>query len=186
MFSGDYNNIEEVALYLNKELLRGRVQSDIEINDFKVKKGTISKRLNRKGYKKIEGQFVGYDNNNTIVTDNKNSEYDNSNTIVVIDNDNSDTQVINEVNINKEKILGLVSNYDKIIKLIEEYDKKCVKEYDNIEIELPIETIKDFRTSIRVNNIIWEQFNEFTNNHKEFTKRDLLSMALKEYIENHK
>ena len=49
-----------------------------------------------------------------------------------------------------------------------------------------MENKTDFRATIRVNNVVWENFSDFTNKHKEFTKRDLISMALKEYMENHK
>ena len=174
MWNGDINNIEEVALYLNNELLKGRKQKEIEINDFKVNERVIAKRLVSKGYKKIDNQYIKYDNSITKVIKEEKIEYD-----------NSITPVINQKEI-QGKIIGLAQNYDKILKIIQEYDKKYDKEYDGITIELPIETIRDFRTSIRVNNVIWEQFNEFTNNYKEFTKRDLLSMALKEYMENHK
>lgn len=204
MWDGDIKDINKIALYINAELSKGRTQKDIEINDFKVNERVIEKKLKRKGYKKINNQYVlensnnkEYDNSNTLATtkepkvisrlqeDNKN-KYDNNMTIVTKDKyDNSNTLVINDINI-KNNLLELAKNYNKILRIIERYDKEYDKEYDSIVIELPVETIKDFRTSIRVNNIIWEQFNTFANEHKEFTKRDLLSQALKEYIENHK
>jgi hypothetical protein len=174
MWNGDINNLEEVREHLNRELSKGRKQKEIEINDFKVNERVIAKRLISKGYKKIENQYIKYDNINTVVIKEKTEEYDKGNTVVINKNEIQD------------KIIGLAKNYDKILKIIEEYDKQYDKEYDGIIIELPIETIKDFRTSIRVNNVIWEQFNEFANNYKEFTKRDLLSMALKEYMDKYK
>lgn len=174
MWNGDINNIEEVVLYLNNELLKGRKQKEIEINDFKVNERVIAKRLVSKGYKKIDNQYIKYDNSITKVIKKENVEYD-----------NSITPIINQKEI-QDKIIGLAQNYDKILKMMQEYDKKYDKEYDGLTIELPIETIRDFRTSIRVNNVIWEQFNDFANNHKEFTKRDLLSMALKEYMNKYK
>lgn len=204
MWDGDIKDINKIALYINAELSKGRTQKDIEINDFKVNERVIEKKLKRKGYKKINNQYVlensnnkEYDNSNTSVTtkepkvisrlqEDKRNKYDNNMTIVTKDKyDNSNTLVINDINI-KNNLLELAKNYNKILRIIERYDKEYDKEYDSIVIELPVETIKDFRTSIRVNNIIWEQFNTFANEHKEFTKRDLLSQALKEYIENHK
>lgn len=204
MWDGDKKDINKIALYINAELSKGRTQKDIEINDFKVNERVIEKKLKRKGYKKINNQYVlenlnnkEYDNSNTLATtkepkvisrlqEDKKNKYDNNMTIVTEDKyDNSNTLVINDINI-KNNLLELAKNYNKILRIIERYDKEYDKEYDSIVIELPVETIKDFRTSIRVNNIIWEQFNTFANEHKEFTKRDLLSQALKEYIENHK
>ena len=74
-----------------------------------------------------------YDNNNTEVTQNEKIRYDNSNTLV-----------INDINI-KNNLLELAKNYNKILRIIERYDKEYDKEYDSIVIELPVETIKDFR-----------------------------------------
>ena len=167
MWNGDINNINEVVEYLNNELSNGRTQKEIEINDFKVNERVIAKRLTSRGYKKIDNQYIKYDNSNTLV--------------------------INQKEI-QNKLIGLAQNYDKILKVIQEYDKKYDskydaqydKEYAGIVVELPIETKADFRATIRVNNVIWDNFSNFVNNHKEFTKRDLISMALKEYMENHK
>lgn len=189
MWNGDINNIDEVIIYLNNELGKGRTQKDIEINDFKVNERVIAKRLTSRGYKRINNQYIKHNNSNVEVINKIIKEYDNNNTEVInndlIEYDNSNTPVINQKEI-QTKIIGLAQNYDKLLRIIEENDKKYDNEYDGITVELPIETKSDFRATIRVNNVIWEQFSEFTNNHKEFTKRDLISMALKEYMENHK
>lgn len=193
MWTGDINNIEEVISYLNNELAKGRTQKDIEINDFKVNERVIAKRLTSRGYKRIDNQYIKYDKNNIqVINPNKNKHEDNH-TVVIKDGkseyDKNNTLVINQKEI-QTKLIGLAENYDKILEIIQKYDKKYDgqydKEYDGITIELPIETKNDFRATVRVNNVIWEQFGEFANNHKEFTKRDLLSMALKEYMKNHK
>lgn len=184
MWNGDIKNIEQVVLYLNDELKKGRSQKDIEINDFKVNERVIAKRLISKGYKKINNQYVfsGDKIITRVITDNNPKEIKQSeeNKLVI-----KDQKIM-------DNLINLAKNYDKLISIIDQYDKtsekeyysKYDKEYDGIIIELPIETIKDFRTSIRVNNVVWEQFNKFAEGHKEFTKRDLLSMALKEYMEN--
>lgn len=193
MWKGDINNIEEVISYLNNELSKGRTQKDIEINDFKVNERVIAKRLTSRGYKRIDNQYVKYDKSNTKVISTDKNKYEDNHTIVIKGDkkeyDNNNTLVINQKEI-QNKLIGLAQNYDKIIEIIQEYDKKYDaqydKEYEGITIELPIETKNDFRATVRVNNVIWEQFGEFTNNHKEFTKRDLLSMALKEYMDKYK
>ena len=48
----------EVINYINLELSKGRTMKDIEETDFNVSKGVITKRLNRKGYKKIDNKFI--------------------------------------------------------------------------------------------------------------------------------
>lgn len=201
MWSGDIKNINEIALYMNAELSKGRTQKDIEINDFKVNERVIEKKLKRKGYKKINNQYILDDNSNTKVTtkepkvisshqEDKDKKYDNDITVVTKgEYDNNNTIVINDKNI-KNNLIELARNYDKILRIIEAYDKnndaQYDAQYDGIVIELPMETKSDFRTTVRVNNVIWEQFNIFAVEHKEFTKRDLLSMALSEYMRKHK
>lgn len=179
MWNGDINNIEEVVVYLNNELSKGRTQKEIEINDFKVNERVIAKRLTSRGYKKIDNQYTNkYDNRGTEVIEVKPEEYDNYH-----------SKVINQKEI-QNKLIGLAKNYDKILKIIQEYDEQSAEQSDknnsNIVIQLPMESKADFRATIRVNNVVWDSFSDFANNHKEFTKRDLISMALKEYMENHK
>lgn len=200
MWYGDINNIDEVVNYLNNELAKGRTQKEIEINDFKVNERVIAKRLTSRGFKKIDNQYIKYDKSNTgVIKDNylngdiSSVEYEDSNTLVIEakkkEYDKSNTLVINQKEV-QNKLIGLAQNYDKILKIIQEYDYKYDTQYDKehegIYIELPIETKTDFRATVRLNNVIWEQFSEFANNHKEFTKRDLLSMALKEYMDKYK
>lgn len=180
----DNNYIDHMVLYINAELKKGRTQKDIENNDFGVKERVIAKKLNRRGYKKINNEWV-YSNEKSFSKSGEDvsnrKEYDKDNTLII-----HDRKVL-------DNLINLSNNYDKIIGLIEEYDKrydsksysKYDNEYDGIEIKLPVETIKDFRTSIRINNVVWEQFDLFAEKHKEFTKRDLLSMALSEYIKKH-
>lgn len=179
----DNKNINNMILYINSELNKGRTQKDIETNDFGLNERVIAKKLNRRGYKKINNQWI-IDNNKIVKAP---VEEKMSNSLKQYDNDN--TIVIHDIDI-KNKLLDLASNYDKIINFINEYENMSYseydKEYDGIEIKLPVETIKDFRTSIRINNVVWQQFNDFTESHKEYTKRDLLSMALNEYMNNHK
>lgn len=171
MWNGNINNISEVVNYINSELAKGRTQKDIELNDFGVNERVIAKRLGKRGYKKINNQFKLLPKcDNDVI-----SKKDN----------NSDLSVPKDNNLN-DVMKNLIRNYDVIMEIIEEYKAKKNIKSENIVIELPKETQKDFRTSIRINNVIWQQFDNFIEDHKEFTKRDLLSMALKEYMENHK
>ncbi len=196
MWNGNLDNIEQVEEYINIELKKGRSQKEIEINDFKVNQGVIKNRLNRRGYKKVDNQWVlpdkQYEEGNIKVISTQNKKYEDSKAKVLniqetelMEYDNDNTLVIADEKI-KNNLINLSKNYDKIMSIVQEYDKKYDKRYDSMVIELPIETIKDFRTSIRINNVIWEQFNKFSEEHKEFTKRDLLSMALKEYMDKYK
>jgi len=82
----------------------------------------------------------------------------------------------------KSNLTELAKNYDKIMTLINN-DKNMT---DDIRIELPVETKDNYRTTIRINNVVWENFKEFCVQNKMFTQRDLLSMALTEYVNKYK
>ena len=58
-------------------------------------------------------------------------------------------------------------------------------ENKNIKIELPYDD-EDYKTSIRVNKVIINEFRNFCEIHNNFTQKELLSMALLEYMEKYK
>lgn len=84
----------------------------------------------------------------------------------------------------------LINNYDVLLEMIEVYKTKvdgdAPADTKFITIELPFEDEKDFRKTYRVNKVIAKQFEEFCNEHKEFTVKDLISMALKEYMRKYR
>ena len=59
---GIYNintmDITKVAEHMNTELKKGRTQKDIETNDFGVNEKVVKNRLDRKGYKKVDNQWI--------------------------------------------------------------------------------------------------------------------------------
>lgn len=97
----------------------------------------------------------------------------------VISNNDNDMTFSHQI---KSNLMELAKNYDKIMLLIDS-DKNM---NDGITIELPVETKDNYRTTIRINNVVWENFREFCVQNKMFTQRDLLSMALTEYANKYK
>ncbi|NOW25508.1 hypothetical protein [Clostridium butyricum] len=178
------DNIDKMVEYINIELKNNSRATVNKLCDkIGVKQSTFKTWVHRAGYKfdfdnrAYTKDIPQSDNDITHVIENKTIEKNNI-------NDNDNILVINEDM--KNNLISLAQNYDKIMNLINQYDKLYDKRYDGIIIELPIESKTDYRTTIRINNVIWEQFDEFANQHSEFTKKDLLSMALKEYIEKYK
>lgn len=86
----------------------------------------------------------------------------------------------------------LNTNFDILVEMIESYKTQNSKHEiindnkDEIIVELPIDETKEFKTSIRVNKVVWEQFKEFCKNNKHYTQKDLVSMAMLEYMEKYK
>lgn len=115
---GIYNintmDITKVAEHVNAELKKGRTQKDIEINDFCVNEKVVKNRLDRKGYKKVDNQWILKDTTKettNIIQDNPtqerqekkaftNNEIEKLNQLLNLDID-SLNQMINEYTTNK-------------------------------------------------------------------------------------
>jgi hypothetical protein len=87
-------------------------------------------------------------------------------------------------------MINLVNQYDKLQEMINWFNDKdninntVIEVNTGITIELPEAPIK--RTTIRVNEKVWNDFIYLAEANSEFDKHNLLSMALKEYVEKHK
>ena len=90
----------------------------------------------------------------------------------------------------KENMINLVNQYDKLQEMINWFNNKdnidnpVIEVNTGIKIDLPDAPIK--RTTIRVNESIWNDFLELADANSEFDKHNLLSMAIKEYIEKYR
>lgn len=86
------------------------------------------------------------------------------------------------------QLQDFISNYKIIMQMINMFKENSKLDADNknIIIALPFEDDKTFKASYRVNKTINEQFKAFCKNHNEFTAKDLLSQALKEFIDKYK
>ena len=90
----------------------------------------------------------------------------------------------------KENMINLVNQYDKLQEMINWFNDKdninntVIEVNTGITIELPEAPIK--RTTIRVNEKVWNDFIDLAEANSEFDKHHLLSMAIKEYVEKHK
>ena len=92
------------------------------------------------------------------------------------------------LDIESTKYKGLISNYDILMQMIEEYKNSIdhrVK-YSGLVIELPHEEQKDFRVTLRLNDVVYKEFKEFADNNKQFTIKELVSQALKEFVDKYK
>lgn len=91
----------------------------------------------------------------------------------------------------KENMINLVNQYDKLQEMINWFNTKddidntnVIEVNTGIRIDLPDAPIK--RTTIRVNEKVWNDFLNLADANSEFDKHSLLSMAIKEYVEKYK
>ncbi len=195
----DYKDmkLEELVDYVNNELASGRNFAEIAKKDFSCNESTIRKRLTgKKLYKRIGNKYVRQcqtEGDKNIGIENINDVRQSVRQDVT---DKNTTQIVSEIKSqsvtifpgDNEKFLGLISNYELIMKMLDDYKKNNDKfdKFNGLIVELPAEKKKDFRITLRLNDVIYEEFKEFADRNKQFTVKELVSQALKEFIEKYK
>lgn len=170
--------LEEIVEYINKELGKGRTLKDIETIDFNVNDRVIAKRLSRKGYKRIDNQYL-YESNTTVLT----KKHSNKDLFLKEDNTNV-LPLYNQLDLNK--LNELINLIEPIKEVIQEYNKsKNIIEIQNIELKpKAITEVKQkiFKIDIDVLN----KWDKFVLEHKEYKVQQLISLAIEEFIEKYK
>ena len=196
------NNLPEIIDYINSQLQLNRTMKDIEETDFGVSERVIRKRLARRNYKNINGKYqliesainpVKSSKPQTVIHNvphkvDRQKTHCNTSNHKVLQPSNTINHSVPQVY--QENLLKLAEDYDILKSIIEMYKQNQVlvdPKEKTLIIELPHEGEgKELNTSIRVNRVIWEQFNAFCDKHKMFTKKELISQAFKEMIEKYK
>lgn len=174
--------IEDIVLYINEQLevkSMRKIAEDLGLKD----DSTIRKYITGKGYKRVNSSYIAISGknddrcNHQEHTPNK-SDITSENTSVINLPDMKDNMIYisNEIETLKDMINWFKSKDDKS-------NTNVIEIVQGIKIDLPEANIK--RTTIRINEKIWEDFNRFVEDNKPIDKHDLMGMALKEYMENH-
>ncbi len=188
--------MEKVNLILD---LQNKGTSRNEIKDILGYKrlDSMTKYMRNRGYKVVNDRYVIDDNSNIDVIIKKD---DSCNTNVISNkNDECNINVINDPlvfdNISDElklNIIDLARNYNDINEMINWFKNKGDDKYitdvieinNGIEINLPKAPIK--RTTIRVNEEVWNQFQSLADDNPQYDKHDLLSQAILLFVEKFK
>ncbi|WP_373845533.1 hypothetical protein [Clostridium sp.] len=176
--------IEEQIKYINAELTSGHTITKV-CKSIGIGRSTVRDRFKKVGqvYDSSLNQYVG-DNSKTNLLHHGNKAIVPKDIIQEVDK----TIVTNKKVL--KNLIGLSKNYDKIMEMItwfkgDKDETNVIEVREGININLPAETDKEFRKTIRVNDVVWEQFSEFCDKHKEFKQKDLHSQALLEYIKKY-
>ena len=108
--------------------------------------------------------------------------YNNSNTNLIEDSNVSNILKKSDEDF-QNNIIDLVNNYDVLKEIIELHKRNTSVIKQQIIIDL--DNSENKLTSLRINKTILDKFNEFCEKNKQFTKVDLASQALKDFIEFH-
>ena len=93
---------------------------------------------------------------------------------------------------NQQKLLDIIDNHNKIMDIIKWFDTKedsCPTDVIEVVNGLQINYNKSevIKTTVRVDKNIWNEFSDIcTNKYNQFSKIDILSQMLHEFIEKYK
>ena len=167
--------------YINELLREGKTVKEIrELLGYSEKK--FQKEIKNLGYK-FDQRLKQYINNNIMKLSDSNS-----NTLCnTICNTAPSTEIINKSD--KENLNFIGENIEILKEMLMYYkrNKESNTNSNGIVIDLIDDKHKDNGKpkSVRVNYFIWEEWKEFTSKNS-FSSKDLISMALKEYMDKYK
>ena len=80
----------------------------------------------------------------------------------------------------------ILGNFDILKEIIEKYKATTTSTTNNIVINLVDDKhLNPKPKSIRINEFVYQDWQKFCDENKLYSKQELISMALKEYMENH-
>lgn len=192
-----FNKLEvlEQIQYINNELENNKSITSV-CKELGIGRTTIRDRFKKAHYKYNKESNKYIDNNSITDVTQDNIEVNNGCNTSDINKENNKsvtdviqrdtvTEIINKSDEEiKNNLLDLVSNYDVLKDIIELHRRNTsvIKQ----QIVIDIEESDSKLATLRVNSKVLEQFNDFCKDNKQYKKVDLLSQAIKEFIEKYK
>lgn len=172
-------DIEDIVKYINEKLIEKgslkKISDELEVNE-----STIRKYITNRGYKRVLNEFVlcEYTCNSECNTSKK-EEFTNESKDIMQKADFKENMMYlsNETETIKEIIQWFKNKDDKS-------DINVIEIVNGIKIDLPEANIK--RTTIRINEKVWDLFENFVKDKKIYDKHDLMGQALVEFMEKYK
>lgn len=162
-------SLADIINYINLELSKERTMKDIEERDFNVSKGVITKRLNRKGYRKINNKFILDENI-------KNTTQETTKLLQSKSNDNKPKKAFSTDELEKlQRLLNL--DLDRLENMMKEY---TTKNNTVSSIKILDETTKV--TSIRINQELYGKVKKYAKENK-LQLVDIFSEMMIDYLQ---
>ena len=179
----------EQVNYINDQLEKSGLTLTNICKKLGIGRSTIRDRFKKIGYiyNKNSNLYL-IDNNELISYDDNiknNKMYNMSNIDIEHENNNSNTSVISfEDSEFRENIISLARDYKDIQQKLQDYkqNKKIASKQIIIDYLSKVEGSETKLTTLRLNKYVLEKFNSFVENNKQFTKVDLFSQALINFI----
>jgi len=180
-------NIESIVDYINNQLEENNYNFTKVAKELGISESTVRKYITGRGYTRVNNlcyEYTGKKNDKCNLRGNTLK-----NNIEKVDDDSSMTDVINMADM-KENLLYLNSEAETIKNIIQWFKSKddnsitgVIELKEGIKIDLPEANIK--RTTIRINEKVWDMFDEFVESNRPYEKHTLMAQALKEFMEKH-
>lgn len=142
---------------------------------------SMTKYMRKHGYK--------VENNIYVLKDDGCHQDPNTKNATVLQSDDKCMTRINAFNI-KQDMIDIIEHKDDIFDMLEWFKNRDDKgmtgviEVINEGIKIDLPDSETTRTTIRINKVIWDEFDLFCNKNKEFNKQDLMAQALKDFMKN--
>ena len=162
--------------YVNSELKKGKIVKDITLN-LGLGKNYITNMMSRNGYnhnKKLN-QYITTTETTTKPLEVSVVETD-TNTLLTTDKANTLDYLSNNINI----LMDMIERY----KTTTQSTTETTTNYITIDL-IDDKHLKPKPKSIRINEFVYQEWQEFCDK-QHYSKMDLISMALKEYMEKYK
>ncbi|MGL5152960.1 MAG: hypothetical protein ACRC7N_20575, partial [Clostridium sp.] len=173
---------EQLVTVVNEELGHG-LSVNKTCDKLGIKKTTLRDHMGRNGYEYYKEQHRYVKTTQDTFEGNEESK----SRVVRQDVTASNKGVVTQSDIVTE--FPIPSSDVEILKeMIEQYKRhKSMNTVPtgSIVVELPPEENGDYRKTLRLNKTIYQDFEKFCNKNKEFTIKELVSQALKEFIEKY-
>lgn len=174
-------DIDKKVEYINQKLSEGKTVTIIR-EDLEIGKKYLQKELKNGGYK--------YNQKNRMYVKEPINSIAYKEPINSIQDANSMQNSL-PMNFKEDiiEILDMKEDLKEVIRIVKEgYAKEPTQvieivEDKGIKISLPQDEV--VRTTVRANKRILNMWNEFCSSNNEYSKQDLISMAMKEYIEKY-
>ncbi len=176
-----YEKLVEIALELNENIIANKTR----IKEEKISTDTYIKKfgINRKDFSEtIKNTDISYNKSTFLYDINKDDTKVNDGLIKVIPKlyHKSETSANTEV-------LELLDIKGEILEIIEWYkNQKNITEIPEIKIDIEKLSGKVYTKGFKIYEEVMSKFDIFCKVHKQYTKQDLMAMAIIEYMEKYK
>lgn len=142
---------------------------------------SMTKYMRNRGYK--------VENDRYILKDDTCHQVENVRISTVLKTDDNSMTVDNTNNI-KQDMIEIIEHKEDIFDMLKWFKNRDdnsmteVIEVINEGIKIDLPDSETTRTTIRINKIIWDEFDLFCGENKEFNKQDLMAQALKDFMKN--